>query len=122
MRISDWSSDVCSSDLFFLPRSGGFRHDRTGVAASSCKHAATSAYLVRGVLAMAGGAIAGHAGPQACEPLAWIARADTGHRHFLLHPRPCDILAIAPVGGAVRLRPPRSSGCVAPCGLGCATL
>src|SRR3546814_17326746 len=37
MRISDWSSDVCSSDLFPVMRSDGGRGEDVGQTVSSCR-------------------------------------------------------------------------------------
>src|SRR3546814_5281680 len=57
MRISDWSSDVCSSDLITIPKGGGELNGvvpneqlppdmRLGVAATPEEAAAKTAYLL----------------------------------------------------------------------------
>src|SRR3546814_17131603 len=42
MRISDWSSDVCSSDLFL----GHFSNDRTGSGTCAAAHAGSNEHHV----------------------------------------------------------------------------
>src|SRR3546814_9078920 len=44
LRISDWSSDVCSSDLFSFPS-----EDNGGVGASSARLCICTAHVLRGI-------------------------------------------------------------------------
>src|SRR3546814_5140335 len=47
MRISDWSSDVCSSDLLFAPLSESHRPDSDRLCPKAARRQGTRAFTIR---------------------------------------------------------------------------
>src|SRR3546814_8525392 len=105
MRISDWSSDVCSSDLDENPEGTGeresARHDRClrcmgGKGAEMCRPP---------------GVAGGRPGPKSPRKSYWGNRAGAGGRHRCTFPFRATSLTRQPAGySAGRQMPPVSGG------------